>query len=905
MDIPPRYNPKDVEGKWFEFWNKKGYFSAEASTDKKPYCIVIPPPNVTGILHMGHALNNTIQDALIRYKKMKGLETLWVPGTDHAGIATQNVVERELSKKGKTRHDLGRDKFIKKVWEWTEKNGGVIIEQLKKLGCSCDWKRERFTLDAGYSKAVNEVFISLYNEKLIYRGSYIINWCPRCQTALSDEEAPHKEIQGNLYYIKYPLKDSKEYVVVATTRPETMFGDTALAINPKDKRFKHLIGKYAILPIVGRELEIIADDIIDPEFGTGVVKVTPFHDVCDFDIGNRHKLKGIFCINPDGTMNENATENYKGIDRFEARESLIEDLRERKLLEKIEPHTHSIGHCYRCHTIIEPYFSEQWFVRMKPLAIGALEVAEKGKIKFYPKRWLGIYINWMKNIRDWCISRQIWWGHRIPAWYCRKCHQRYLEKRKTKELRLPLEISDKETGIIHVGTEKPSICPNCKSKDIIQDSDVLDTWFSSWLWPFAVFNWPLASQQSTVHSPQKKDLEYFYPTSCLVTASEIIFFWVARMIMAGLKFMGDIPFSDVYIHGTVRDTKGRKMSKSMGNAIDPLTIIDKYGADALRFSLISSPGEDLYLSEKRIEFGRNFANKLWNASRFILMNLENDKLRNFSSKDLEKLLADSNSYSAESWIIGELNQLIEDVDELFALYRFNDIVNRLYDFFWHKFCDWYIEIAKIDIQDKITQNVLFIVLKAILKILHPFIPFITEEIWQKLPIKKEDSILMSPWPKANKKLINPKKKEQFENIIKPIKEVRNFRKNHNISASVAIGQIFIEIPGSTLTTIIKSYSNHIKKLAKVDEIIIHKVSSAAILKTRITPKGLFDFDKERVRLNKQLEKISSELIKVNGRLSNKKFLTQAPKAIIEQTEKKQEEFKLQIKGLEKSLEELD
>ncbi len=897
IPIPPRYNPKDVEGKWFEFWNKKGYFSAEVSTDKKPYCIIIPPPNVTGILHMGHALNNTIQDILIRYKKMKGLEVLWVPGTDHAGIATQNVVEKELSKEGKTRHDLGRDKFIKKVWEWTEKNGGIIIEQLKKLGCSCDWERERFTLDEGYSKAVREVFISLYNEKLIYRGSYIINWCPRCQTALSDEEAPHKEIQGNLYYIKYPLKNSKEYVVVATTRPETMFGDTALAVNPRDKRFKHLIGEYAILPIIERELEIIADDIVDPEFGTGIVKVTPFHDACDFDIGNRHKLKGIFCINHDGTMNENATQNYKGMDRFEARESLVEDLRERKLLEKISPHTHAVGHCYRCHTMIEPYFSEQWFVRMKPLAIGALKAAKNKKIKFYPKRWLKIYINWMENIRDWCISRQIWWGHRIPAWYCRECHQSYLEKRKTKELRLPLEISDREAGIIYVGTEKPSVCPNCKSKDIIQDPDVLDTWFSSWLWPFAVFNWP----QKT------KDLNYFYPTSSLITASEIIFFWVARMIMAGLKFMGDIPFSDVYIHGTVRDTKGRKMSKSLGNAIDPLTIINKYGADALRFSLISSPGEDLYLSEKKIEFGRNFANKLWNASRFILMNLEEDKLQDLSFRDLDKLIADKDSYLAESWIMGELNQLIADIDELFASYRFNEIVNRLYDFFWHKFCDWYIEFAKTHIDDKITQNVLLITLKTILKMLHPFIPFITEEIWQKLPIKKEDSIMLCAWPEINKKLINLKKKKQFEEcIMKPIKEVRNFRKNHNVSPP----RIDVYIHDPSLRAIVENYETYIKKLAKINIIEKFEFQNSMPTVTGIRIRipwcqELGDKEKEKERINKLIKKKKAERHKIIKELSDRKFLERAPQVVKDKKISLLEKIESELKGFEESLKDLE
>ena len=921
-NLSTRYTPKDVEDKWFKIWNEKGCFHTESSPNKDPYCIVIPPPNVTGILHMGHALNNTLQDILIRYKRMKGYNSLWVPGTDHAGIATQNVVERDLAKEKKTRYELGREKFVERMWEWTGKNGGKIIEQLKKMGSSCDWERERFTLDEGYSEAVNEVFVRLYNEGLIYKGSYIINWCPRCQSALSDEEAPHKEVQGNLYYIRYPLRKKPEtgnqkpdYVVVATTRPETMFGDTALAVNPNDKRYKALIGKKVILPIAERELEIIADDFVDPEFGTGVVKVTPFHDPNDYEMGNRHKLDGILCINPDGTMNANATENYDGMDRFEAREALVEELKERKLLEKIEPHTHSVGHCYRCHTVIEPYFSEQWFVRMKPLSGKALEEVEKGNINFYPRRWHKIYVNWMENIRDWCISRQIWWGHRIPVWYCKNCYDKYLKNRHAQRLKLPLEISDKETGIIHVGLDKPRKCPDCGSQEIFQDPDVLDTWFSSWLWPFAVFGWPFNEPSAISHQPsaEKKvlnaDLEYFYPTSCLITASEIIFFWVARMIMSGLKFMGKIPFSDVYIHGTVRDDKGRKMSKSLGNAIDPLEVIEKYGADALRFSLISIPGEDLYLSENKFEFGRNLMNKIWNASRFIIMNLEENKPQDISFKDIEKLLADGDSYLAEKWIISELNQLILDIDEAFGAYRFYEAASKLYDFFRHKFCDWYIEIAKIDIKDEVTQSVLLVCLKTILKLLHPYVPFITEEIWQKLPAKEEELITTSSWPGADKKLISEAAGEQFDSIKEIVLKIRNeglkFRVKHTVRIST-------NHPG--LIDLLNTYKKYVEKLThlKVElivpskEVIKEAVGSkvAAMSASIYIEGGLKDFGIERARLKKEIEKINEEILKTDNHLKNKGFLNKAPEKAIEQMKKKKVEFEIRRQSLKKDLEEL-
>ncbi|MFH1645679.1 MAG: valine--tRNA ligase, partial [Candidatus Omnitrophota bacterium] len=714
------YNPKVVEEKWYKHWEKNGFFNAEVNNDKEPYCIVIPPPNITGILHMGHALNNTIQDILIRYKRMSGFEALWMPGTDHAGIATQNVVERKLAKENINRHDLGREKFVDEIWKWQKEYGGTIIKQLKSLGSSCDWSRERFTMDEGLSEAVLEVFLRLYEKGLIYRGNYIINWCPRCQTALSDEESEHRELDGYLYHIRYPVKDSKDYVIVATTRPETMLGDVAVAVNPKDERYKGLVDKKIVLPILNRELKVIQDDYVDVEFGTGVVKVTPAHDPNDFDMGKRHNLEPICVMNPDGTMNS-AAGDYEGMDRFEAREALIEVLKKNKLIEKIEPHKHAVGHCYRCHTVVEPYLSKQWFVKMKPLAEPAIKAVEEGKIKFHPRRWTKVYLEWMYNIRDWCISRQIWWGHRIPVYYCINC--------KTQNEKLKIE--NEEKGII-VSKIKPEKCPDCGSKDIVQDEDVLDTWFSSWLWPFSTFGWPFLANSveriadSKKHlEKQKKELEYFYPTSTLVTAQEIIFFWVARMIMAGFEFCGDLPFKDIYIHGTVRDDTGTKMSKSLGNVIDPIEIIDVYGTDALRFSLISltSAGQDVFLSKDKFASGRNFANKIWNVSRFLLMNM--DKL---PEGDLCSFFEKENLSLANRWILSSLYRTLDAVSKSFDSYKFNEGVKLLYDFIWHKYCDWYVEISKDTISEEGTQLILFKVLEKSLRMLHPVMPFLTEEI---------------------------------------------------------------------------------------------------------------------------------------------------------------------------------
>src|SRR3989344_3302024 len=752
IELSPRFNFNEVDDKWSRYWVEANLFHAEVNPDKKPYTVVIPPPNVTGILHMGHALNNTLQDIMVRYKRMRGFEALWMPGTDHPGIATQNVVERQLSKEGKTRHDLSREEFLERLWAWKREYGDTIIHQLKKLGASCDWPRARFTMDDGYSQAVRSVFIRLYKKGLIYQGEYIINWCPRCQTALSDEEAEHRDLQGNLYYLRYPLKDdASQCIVVATTRPETMLGDTAVAVNPKDKRYKKYVGKTLTLPFVNREIKVIADEFVDSKFGTGAVKVTPAHDPNDFAMGRRHKLEFVNVMRPDGVLNQRAGK-FEGMDRFEAREAIVEELRQLKLLEKTEPHTHAVGHCYRCHTVVEPYLSKQWFVKMEPLAKPAIEAVRKGKIKFYPSRWTKVYLNWMENIRDWCISRQIWWGHRIPVWYCTA-----RKKDKCREV-IVSEIT-------------PQQCPHCGSGDLKQDEDVLDTWFSSWLWPFATFGWPTSG---------KKDWDYFYPTASLFTAPEIIFFWVARMIMAGLELMGDIPFKDVYIHGTVRDAKGRKMSKSLGNAIDPLEIIKEYGADALRYSLIINSGQDLFISKEKFEIGRNFANKLWNASRLILMNVKDPDI----DVDLGQL--DRKTLDLPSrWIIARFYATLEKVGTANEHYRFSEAENLIYEFFWGNFCDWYLELIKDRWSDPLIQKIAFGILRDTLKMVHPFMPFVTEELWEKIG-KEKGPLCRQDWPVTSKKLIDTSAEKQMQTLMALVAAIRNVRSQWNVNPAEEI-----------------------------------------------------------------------------------------------------------------------
>ena len=925
MEIPTKYNPKEVEKRWYAFWEKENLFAAKVNPKKKPYSMVIPPPNITGILHMGHALNNTIQDIYIRFKRMQGFESLWMPGTDHAGIATQNVVEKMLIEKGKKRYDLGRDKFLEEVWRWKEKYGSAIIDQLKRLGCSCDWPRTRFTMDEMFSDAVLEVFIRLYNEDLIYRGDYIINWCPRCQTALSDEEAQHREIDGMLYYVKYPVAttddgrrttDDKGFVVVATTRPETMLGDVAVAVNPKDKRYKGLKGKTLVLPILQRELKVIFDSKVDPSFGTGALKVTPAHDPVDFELGIAHKLEPVNVMNNDATMNE-AAGDYKGMDRLECREALIEDLKERDLFIKAEPHKHSVGHCYRCHTMIEPRLSKQWFVRMKPLSVKAREAVEKGKIKFYPKRWTKVYLNWMSNIRDWCISRQIWWGHRIPVYYCKKCYEQTTDDRR----------QTRDTGII-VSKTKPEKCPHCNSTEIEQDPDVLDTWFSSWLWPFATFGWPVEKTtddgRRTTDEKAKAELDYFYPTDVLVTAQEIIFFWVARMVISGLKFMKDIPFGDVYIHGTVRDDTGTKMSKSLGNTIDPIDIIDKFGSDALRFSIISitAQGQDVFLSPQKFEIGRNFANKLWNASRLVLMNLKEDMVK----KDLCQIrlrqgrksqevcfggqVANEKFTLADRWILSRFYEALGDFTKSLELYRINDAANRIYEFIWHEFCDWYLEIAKLTIDEPHTQITLYKVLEKSLRVLHPVMPFITEDIWQRLPREHTTvSVMVTKWPHMQKEFIDKKVDKEMQLLIDVIQAVRNLRATWRIEHQKEV-DVFIKVKNKKVLAALNTNVKYINKLARVGNLDVStrikkpKHSAVSVIhdiEIFIPLEGIIDIDKEKKRLEEKVNNLQSELKRVEGRLKNKGFISKAPKDVVQKAKGRKELVKVEINSLKKNL----
>jgi len=875
-ELSKQYNPKETEDKWYKYWEEKGYFKASANPQKKPFCIVIPPPNVTGILHMGHALNNTIQDILIRYHHMKGKESLWMPGTDHAGIATQNVVEKSIAKEGLKRQDLGRDKFIERVWQWKEQYGSTIIRQLKKLGSSCDWDRTRFTMDEDYSKAVIEVFVKLYDKGLIYRGSYIINWCPRCQTALSDEEAPHRDLHGNLYYLRYPLKENPdEFVVVATTRPETMLGDTAVAVNPKDKRYKKLIGKILILPLVDREIKIIADSMVDMKFGTGAVKVTPAHDPNDYALGKKHDLEFVNIMHPDGRLNQSAGE-YADMDRFEAREVILEDLKEKGLLEKVEPHLLSAGHCYRCHTIIEPYLSKQWFVKMKPLAKPAIEAVKKGKIKFYPKRWTKVYLNWMENIQDWCISRQIWWGHRLPVYYCKNC---------------------KDEAV--VSKIKPDKCPKCNCSDIIQDEDVLDTWFSSWLWPFATFYWP----------ELKDDLKYFYPTSVLVTAPEIIFFWVARMIMAGMEFMGDIPFKDIYIHGTVRDIEGKKMSKSLGNIIDPLDIISEYGTDALRFSLISitSQGQDVFLSKERFEQGRNFANKVWNASRFIMMNLDEQNIK----VDLCEYFRKEDLSMVNRWILSRFYSILKETDKNLDKYRFNEAANALYGFFWHEFCDWYLELIKSDIKERQNQVVMYKVLEKFLRALHPFMPFITEEIWQRLPHEGE-SIMIQPLPHVQEQMIDKRTEKEAQFIFNVITQIRNLRSSLEIKPEQKV-KVSVYPHAKPKHKFIKENEALIINLAKLEELDLldsGKRPAATIsavvedVDVYLHFSGLLDLDAEQHKIKGKISNLEKIIKSKDSMLGNPDFIKRAPKEIVEKEKENKAKFADELKRIERMLHEL-
>ncbi|MBU2541317.1 MAG: valine--tRNA ligase [Candidatus Omnitrophica bacterium] len=870
-DIPTRYNPEKIEEKWYDFWQRQGLFHAEINSRKSPYTIMIPPPNVTGILHMGHALNNTYQDVLIRFARMAGYETLWMPGTDHAGIATQNVVEKAIAKQGLRRQDLGREKFLREVWKWKEEYGLMIIHQLKKIGASCDWSRTRFTMDEDYSYAVKEVFIKLWNKGLIYQDDKVINWCPRCLTALSDEEAPYSELKGNLYYLKYPFQDRPdEFIIVATTRPETMLGDTAVAVNPKDKRYNKFIGKTLILPLINREIKIIADSIVDKEFGTGAVKVTPAHDPNDESLGKRHNLEFVNVMHPDASMNERAGK-YKGLDRFKARQMILEDLKTEGLLEKIEDYQLSAGHCYRCHTIIEPYLSRQWFVKMKALAKPAILAVKKGKIKFYPQRWTKVYLNWMENIRDWCISRQIWWGHRLPIWYCLDC--------KGKPM---------------ASIEHPKACLSCKSTNLKQDEDVLDTWFSSWLWSFATFGWPSQSKKVL------RDLKYFYPTDCLVTAPEIIFFWVARMIMAGLEFMKDIPFNDVYIHGTVRDIEGKKMSKSLGNIIDPLEVINEYGADVLRFSLASftATGQDIFLSKEKFQMGRNFANKIWNASRFILMNMGESKLPAVELKDLNL---------AERWILSRLQHTIARLRSNLGKYNFSESAKSLYEFFWHEFCDWFIEIAKDDVAKGRLQTkaVLIYCMSDFLKLLHPFMPFITEEISSLIKAEADNvSIMYGPYPEVNTKFIDSRLESEMAVFMSLVKRVRDLRADLGLDKSDLI-DVLVSSDSKKDIAFLESLKHRFKELTK-------SKSCEFAVSAKKPPKAIADVEgglsiyipfaasDTAIRL-KTIEKRIALLTKnsenIASQLKNKQFLAKAPKDVLTRQRDKLQVYQHSLKKL--------
>ncbi len=873
-NIAAQYDPSKVEDRLYKFWIDNKYFHAEPDPDKKPFTIVIPPPNVTGQLHMGHALDETLQDILIRYKRMQGYCALWVPGTDHAGIATQIKVEESLRvNEGLTRYDLGREKFLERVWDWKKTYGDRIINQLKKIGSSCDWDRERFTMDEGCSKAVKEVFVNLYEKGLIYQGSRIINWCPHCITALSDAEVEHAEQAGHFWHIKYPIKDSDEFVIIATTRPETLLGDTAVAVNPDDERYKDIVGKMLVLPLVGREIPVIADEYVDKEFGTGCVKITPAHDPNDFEVGQRHNLEVIKVLNDDATINSYGGK-YEGMDRYEARKAMIEDLDKLGLLVKIEDHSHNVGQCYRCGTTVEPIVSKQWFVKMKPLAQPAIDAVKNDETEFVPEHFEKVYFHWLENIRDWCISRQLWWGHRIPAFYCDDCNEMIVTK------------------------EDEAICPHC-GKKMRQDPDTLDTWFSSALWPFSTLGWP----------EKTKEFEYFYPTSVLVTGYDIIPFWVMRMMFSGLEHTGEVPFSKVFIHGLVRDSQGRKMSKSLGNGIDPLEIVDKYGADALRFTLATgnAPGNDMRFYIERVEASRNFANKIWNASRFTLMNLDITE---------NKLPASSELLLEDKWILSKYNALVKEVTDNLDNFELGIAVSKLYDFLWDNFCDWYIELVKPRLFDKenptakTAQYVLTYVLSNTMKLLHPFMPFITEEIWQHLPHEGE-SIMISKFPEYKEELNFAEEEKQTQMIMSAVVAIRNRRAEMNVPPSKKAQVIIV----TDKKDIFSNGVSYFEKLASAQNVEI-KSEKSGIPENAVNivvdgaeifmPLGeLVDKDKELERLNKEKTKLEGEIKRVEGKLNNQGFVAKAPQKVIDEEKEKGVKYKEMLEKVLKSIEDMN
>lgn len=882
-ELPKAYEPGKIEKKWYDFWLKQGYFTPKIDPNKKPFVIIMPPTNVTGELHLGHALTATLEDIMVRWHRMKGEPTLWLPGTDHAGIATQVVVERQLTKQGQTKDGIGREKFTKLTWDWANKSRENIRRQHQLLGASCDWTREKFTLDEGPNRAVLTAFVHLYNKGLIYRGERMINWCPRCQTALSDLEVEHKDIVGHLYYIRYPLTQSKGFVTVATTRPETFLGDTAVAVNPEDKRYKNLIGKSVTLPIIDKEIPIIADDAVDTSFGTGALKITPAHDPTDFEVAQRHNLPLVDIMNPDATMNENAGP-YHGLERFACRDKVLADLKDKKLLEKIEPYSHPVGHCGRCQTMIEPKVSLQWFVQTQPLAKAAIAVVKGGRVTIIPEHFTKIYFDWMENIKDWCISRQLWWGHRIPVWYCQNCAK------------------------VTASVDEPTACIHCGSKQIIQDSDVLDTWFSSALWPHSTLGWP----------GDTDDLRYFYPGSVMETGYDILFFWVARMIMMGLEDTGEIPFHTVYLHGLIRDESGEKMSKLRGNVINPSEAISKYGVDALRFALTTggSPGNDINLGKGRLESSRNFVNKLWNATRFILQSLDAEGLKARAIELKPQRIEDR-------WIDSQLNRLIKSVIELMENFQFGEAEQQIYDFVWSKFCDWYIEIAKIRLRSQLTPSPLpFLAntLEKSLRLLHPFMPFVTEELWQSLMQHLPDkgpmpaSIMIAPYPLADYKAFAPEEERVMDSVIEIVRSIRNVRAQYKvkpskwIEARVYTGELLssLSAEASMLETLAKvrplTILGRQKRESTKDNDLVLVLKEAEVV---VPLAGMVDRLAEEQRLVKESEEIKERIAQLEARLRDNAFLSKAPAQVVEKEKQKLALLEDKLKRLHQELSQLN
>jgi len=886
QEMPKTYDPHAYEGKLYDWWEAQGYFKPDMRSEKEPFVIAMPPPNVTGALHLGHAITASVEDLMIRYHRMLGHPALWIPGSDHAGIATQNVVERALAKEGLTRHQIGREKFLERAWQWKEEHGRRITEQHRRLGVSCDWERERFTLDPGLSRAVREAFVRLYHKGLIYRGHYLVNWCPRCETAISDLEVIHEEQEAHLWYVRYPLEPAgagqgQEYITVATTRPETILGDTAVAVNPGDERYAHLVGRTAVLPIVGRRIPIIADEAVDPSFGTGAVKVTPAHDPTDYEIGERHGLEQVDVMDDQGRMNELAGP-FAGQDRFECRDNLVKELDRMGLLVKIEPYRHSVGHCQRCNTIIEPRLSTQWFVKTKPLAEPAIQAVRDGTIRIIPERFTKVYFNWMENIRDWCISRQLWWGHQIPVWYCDDC------------------------GHETVSVDDPTACEQCGSPNPHQDPDVLDTWFSSGLWPFSILGWP----------KETDDYRTFYPTSILETGYDILFFWVARMIMLGLEMTGKVPFYVVYLHGLIRDKYGHKMSKSVGNAIDPIEVMDQYGTDALRFTLLtgSTPGNDMKLDLDRVEANRNFANKVWNAARFVVLNLRDEDgatlIESFDAGDLEALSL------PQRWILSRLQLLTEEATRLIEDYQYGEAGRQIYEFLWSEFCDWFIEISKADLYrgspeaQRRARQVLAYVLERTLRLLHPYMPFVTEAIWQHLTggkleehARTYDSLMIAPWPQAGP--LDEDATRDMALLIDIIRGIRNIRAEYNVEPGRRIRAI---IAGDTRFPMLDAHKDILIEQARLDpegltlveKLHQHPTQAVGLIsggvEVYLPLAGLVDIDAERERIEKEIGYVKSELERVEKLLHNENFLKKAPTEVVEREKEKRALF---LQDLEK------